>query len=262
MIFGTGGFGAHHGYPLHRGAAAVGGGTQLPVPGCRTKISAWAVPTSNGIKCGAFSAAPGFARQSAAPTTLQAFGRQYADLEFDLQGEVNLKRSLMVSLASDIYALKALVIMFAWLKLGCITPEELPALHFEGNMDAIQASMKHTRGSKALLQLDMLTDLGLEAATQELDNGHIRLRACVVGSRCGGPLHATAAVGQQTSGVPDHGVGEGTPGLGAPHGRTWPQRPRESTARQVRCMGHQATIATFSWTYRTRTKLQKSKKAW
>ena len=36
-----------------------------------------------------------------------AFGRQYQDLEFDLEGEINVKCPLLVSLASDVYALKA-----------------------------------------------------------------------------------------------------------------------------------------------------------
>ena len=36
-----------------------------------------------------------------------AFGRQYQGLEFDLEGEINVKCPLLVSLASDVYALKA-----------------------------------------------------------------------------------------------------------------------------------------------------------
>ena len=50
-----------------------------------------------------------------------AFGRQHQDLQFDLEGEINMKCPLLVSLASDVYAMKALgqhrdgnVIMSAW----------------------------------------------------------------------------------------------------------------------------------------------------
>ena len=38
----------------------------------------------------------------------QGRGRGYRDLQCDLQGEINMKCSLMTSLGSDIYALKAL----------------------------------------------------------------------------------------------------------------------------------------------------------
>ena len=107
-----------------------------------------------------------------------AFGRQYQDLEFDLDGEINMKCPLLVSLASDVYALKALsqhrqgnIIMSAWHKLGYVSAEELAKLRFDGDMDAFAASMSHVQGSmRRLLNLDVLPDLGLDAAAKDLDS--------------------------------------------------------------------------------------------
>ena len=69
-----------------------------------------------------------------------AFGRQYQGLEFDLEGEINMNQCpLLVSLASDVYALKALsqhrdgnVSMSAWHTLGYVSAEELAKLRFTG----------------------------------------------------------------------------------------------------------------------------------
>ena len=110
-----------------------------------------------------------------------AFARQYQELQFDLSGQVSLKTPLLVSLASDVYALKSLaahrkgnIIMSSWLKLGYISAQELANLRFAGRLEDLEACMSHVRGSmEALLQLDVLPDLGLEAAAQELDNGQI-----------------------------------------------------------------------------------------
>ncbi|CAE7437191.1 unnamed protein product, partial [Symbiodinium sp. KB8] len=66
------------------------------------------------------------------------------DLQFDLEGEINMKCPLLVSLASDVYAMKAL------------------GQHRDGNV--IMSSMS------TLFNLDMLPELGLEAGAQDLDS--------------------------------------------------------------------------------------------
>ena len=89
-----------------------------------------------------------------------------------------MKCPLLVSLASDVYALKALsqhrqgnIIMSAWHKLGYVSAEELAKLRFDGDMDAFAASMSHVQGSmRTLLNLDVLPDLGLDAAAKDLDS--------------------------------------------------------------------------------------------
>ena len=71
-----------------------------------------------------------------------AFARQYADLDFDLQGEPVLKSTLLMSLASDVYALQALrqhrhgnIIMSSWHKLGYVSIKDLADMKFQGNED-------------------------------------------------------------------------------------------------------------------------------
>ena len=114
-----------------------------------------------------------------ARTTRHLGGSIRTCLEFDLDGEINMKCPLLVSLASDVYALKALsqhrqgnIIMSAWHKLGYVSAEELAKLRFDGDMeDAFAASMSHVQGSmRRLLNLDVLPDLGLDAAAKDLDS--------------------------------------------------------------------------------------------
>ena len=118
-------------------------------------------------------------RKALGGTNNPAFGRQYAELDFDLHREVNMKAPLLVSLAADVYALKALsehrrsnIIMSAWLKLGYISSQELADLKFDGDLAELASVMEHAKRSMAaLLQLDVLPELGLDKAAQELDTG-------------------------------------------------------------------------------------------
>ncbi|CAE6942344.1 unnamed protein product, partial [Symbiodinium sp. KB8] len=132
----------------------------------------------NGTTLGDFCAAHGFGKRPVAGANNPAFARQCQELQFDLFGQVSLKTPLLVSLASDVYALKSLaahregnIVMSSWLKLGHISAQELANLRFAGRLEDLEACMSHVRGS--MLQLDVLPDLGLEAAAQELDNGQI-----------------------------------------------------------------------------------------
>ncbi|CAE7795057.1 unnamed protein product, partial [Symbiodinium necroappetens] len=105
-----------------------------------------------------------------------AFGRQHQDLQFDLEGEINMQCPLLVSLASDVYAMKALGqhrdgnVSLAQIGLY-VSAEELAKLCFDGGMDAVATAMSHVQGSMStLFNLDVLPELGLEAAAQDLDS--------------------------------------------------------------------------------------------
>eukprot|EP00439_Symbiodinium_sp_Y106_P035423 s1336_g4.t1 len=101
-------------------------------------------------------------------------------MTFDATGWKSYGKALylLVSLTSDVYALKALsqhrqgnIIMSAWHKLGYVSAEELGKLRFDGDMDAFAASMSHVQGSmRTLLNLGVLPDLGLDAAAKDLDS--------------------------------------------------------------------------------------------
>ena len=77
-----------------------------------------------------------------------------------------MKSNLMVSFASDIYALKALaahrngnVVCSAWRKLGYISFAELAAAKCQGDEAALTEAMVDVRGSMTtLLNLDVLPD--------------------------------------------------------------------------------------------------------